>query len=195
MAALNNICFPFLSLPAELPNLVYRHLLLGDEDFKVSRYAQILRTCKQINREATGILYTENVVRIFVSSVDICAYKLPLFSTNIPLQRIETLEVHIRARFPLREPRELKANVLALCRHWPKHHALKKLTIAVTWEEPTNHSGYYPLSNPRYETEILSPFSLLRNIKSITIRYSNPTDVYRKLMDSMHSENEWEETV
>ncbi|KAA6415891.1 MAG: hypothetical protein FRX48_00610 [Lasallia pustulata] len=145
MAALNNIIFAFLSLPAELRNPIYRHLLVGGPRSNDPRYAQILRTCKQINREATGILYAENIVRMLISSTDVLVYELPLFSTGIPLQRIERLEIHIRPRsqswdYKAVEPLELEANILALCRSWPKNHALKKLTINLVWEVQSNFS-------------------------------------------------------
>ncbi|KAA6409401.1 MAG: hypothetical protein FRX48_06954 [Lasallia pustulata] len=204
MAALNNNIFPFLSLPGELRNPIYRHLLVGGPRLNNPRYAQILRTCKQINREATGILYAENIVRIAISSSDVLVYGLPLFSTGIPLQRIERLEIHIRPLslswdYKAVEPRELEANVLALCRSWPKHHALKTVTINIVWGVQSNispqHYYYSTHGDPDEEAWILSPFSLLQDIKSVRIRSSIDAEVYRNLMDEMHGENEWEETV
>ncbi|SLM35530.1 hypothetical protein LPUS_04833 [Lasallia pustulata] len=203
MAALRNTIFPFLTFPAELRNSIYRHLLVGGQESNAPRYAQILRTCKQINREATDILYAENVVRIFVSSDDVLVYKLPLFSTDIPLQRIETLVIHFRSRsqiwnFLAMEPTEIRANVLALCRHWPRHYALKKLTIVIGWKVQVKFCPHYYFTtyvDPEEETSILSPFSLLRNLKSVSIDSSIPPDVCQKFMDVMHGKNEWEKTV
>ncbi|KAA6408163.1 MAG: hypothetical protein FRX48_07905 [Lasallia pustulata] len=204
MAALNNNIFPFLSLPGELRNPIYRHLLVGGRRFNAFRYAQILRTCKQINREATGILYAENIVRISISSSDVLVHGLPQFSTGIPLQRIERLYIYIRPRsqswdYKAVEPLELEVNILALCRSWPKNHALKRLAINLVWEVQSNvipqHYYHSTHGDPDEEVWILSPFSLLQNIESVSIRSSIPADVHRNLMIEMHGENEWEETV
>ena len=203
MAALNNIIFPFLSLPAELRNSIYLNLLLGSPRPDAPRYPQILQTCKQINHEATGILYAENIVRVCISSSDVLVNNLSLFSTDIPLQRIETLEIHICPMsqswdYVAVEPRELRANVLALCHSLAGHHALKKLSINLVWKVQLNSGPHYCYSthgDPDEETWILSPFFLLQNIKSVDIRSSIPFDVYRNLMDKMHGEYEWEETV
>ena len=50
--------FRFLDLYPEIRNRIYAMLLLKDD--RTSGHPAILRVCKQINREATGILYGDN---------------------------------------------------------------------------------------------------------------------------------------
>ena len=56
--------FDFLGLPPELRNRIYRELLVLRDSFTCQ--AQALRTCKQINSEASSILYGDNLVEIRV---------------------------------------------------------------------------------------------------------------------------------
>ncbi|SLM33677.1 hypothetical protein LPUS_00809 [Lasallia pustulata] len=205
MAAPSSIIFPFLSLPAELRNVIYRHLLVGGPDTTAPPHAQILRTCKQVNHEATDILYAENTFNLYVDFQKVLVYKFPLFftdtpiisypprgfsihipfsahipdylnpppfSTDIPLHRVEKLEVHIRGLFRDYDygnfhVSEIERSVLRLCSHWPKHHALKKLTTTITWGD--FGPGIY-LIDPEVEAMLLEPFSMLQNIQSVSIR-------------------------
>lgn len=59
---------PLLRLPAELRNRIYELVLVSPEPATIagrknyfSSSPQILRTCRQINNEATAILYSDNV--------------------------------------------------------------------------------------------------------------------------------------
>jgi len=58
----NDFAFRFLDLPPEMRNMIYRELLV----FKESWYChpQILATCRQVNEEATSILYADNLIKI-----------------------------------------------------------------------------------------------------------------------------------
>ncbi|KAA6416012.1 MAG: hypothetical protein FRX48_00731 [Lasallia pustulata] len=197
MTGLNNTIFPFLSLPGEIRNIIYEHLLIGGRDATANPHTQILRTCKQVNHEATGILYAENVFKLFVNWHSVLAYKVPLFSldqlylsadipdfsnvppffTDIPLQRVEKLEVHIRGLFKPFDPENLEElklteTVLRLCRHWPKHHALKELSTFFVWHPPVYLGPDVFFSYPPEEAMVLEPFSELQNIQSVTIRGS-----------------------
>ncbi|SLM38474.1 hypothetical protein LPUS_08693 [Lasallia pustulata] len=189
MAALNSIIFPFLSLPAELRIIIYRHLLVGGPENTALPHTQILRICKQVNHEAAAILYAENTFKLFVDWRKVLLYKFSLFSTDtpilstatppfstgIPLHRIEKLEVHIRGLFRYYDYEsfyvsEMERTVLRLCRHWPKHHALKTLTIIITWYAPGDFGPGIPLIGPELEAMMLEPFSMLQNIQSVSIR-------------------------
>ncbi|KAA6413651.1 MAG: hypothetical protein FRX48_02012 [Lasallia pustulata] len=213
MAALNNTISPFFSLPAEVRNIIYRHLLIGGRAATAAPYAQILRTCKRINHEATGILYAENVFRLFIDWRNVLVYKFPLFSfdksfispdvpdlsyvpppfsTDIPLHRVEKLAVYIRGLFKTHQyeylvVEKLIRNVLRLCRHWPKHHALKKLFTSIFWLAPANFDRNAYLTDPLEEEMILEPFFELQNIESVTIRGA------MRARDAMHGEHEWED--
>lgn len=77
----------FLSLPPEIRNLLYRRLLVQKETLKNHRAKlnpQVLATCRQIFREARGILYGENTWELKVSNVQdpasgtTCSYPPPL---------------------------------------------------------------------------------------------------------------------
>ena len=59
-----NRTFPFLNLPPELRNRVYRELLVLRNTFTC--HPQILGTAKNINKEASGILYGDNLIDINV---------------------------------------------------------------------------------------------------------------------------------
>lgn len=80
MSSSTSITSPFLNLPSELRNLIYSHLLIHpldtvstvEEEYWRDKTrstpalrdrfcANILQTCRQINREATPILYGENL--------------------------------------------------------------------------------------------------------------------------------------
>ncbi|SLM36869.1 hypothetical protein LPUS_06569 [Lasallia pustulata] len=213
MAALNNTISPLLSLPAEVRNIIYRHLLIGGRAATAAPHAQILRTCKQINHEATGILYAENVFRLFIDWRNVLVYKFPLFSvdrsflnpydpdlsyvppplsTDIPLHRVEKLAVYIRVLFKAR-PHEylvvekLIRNVRRLCRHWPEDHALKKLSTSIFWLPPAYSDRNVYLTDLLEEERILEPFFELQNIESVTIRGA------MRARDAMHGEHEWED--
>ncbi|KAI7182730.1 hypothetical protein KC363_g8618 [Hortaea werneckii] len=62
--------FRFLDLPVEMRNLVYRELLVWPSDRPERCWPQILRTCRQVNYEATDIIYTENVAKVEVEIED-----------------------------------------------------------------------------------------------------------------------------
>lgn len=57
--------FPFLRLPGELRNMVYKHALVTDGKVNITREhgipeAALLSTCKKIRKEAIGIFYHDN---------------------------------------------------------------------------------------------------------------------------------------
>lgn len=64
--------FPFLELPAEIRQTIYRHLLRteGPTDMYTANllHPQIMCTCRQILVEGRGVLYGENVLQIDVWS-------------------------------------------------------------------------------------------------------------------------------
>ncbi|KAF7192763.1 hypothetical protein HII31_05904, partial [Pseudocercospora fuligena] len=66
-AAAGDKTFPFLDLPAELRNDIYHQLLVAEPNPVTGRTAghpEILRTCKQIHEEATGILYNKHTLKL-----------------------------------------------------------------------------------------------------------------------------------
>lgn len=70
--ALRSFPFRFLDLAPELRNMVYEELLTIDEG-SLTCHPQILRTCKEIQGEATSILYAANPFYIEVSEKGILA--------------------------------------------------------------------------------------------------------------------------
>ncbi|KAK4628715.1 hypothetical protein CLAFUW4_08430 [Fulvia fulva] len=54
-----DVTFRFLSLPAEMRTWIYKDLLILQDAFTC--HPQILRVCKQINQEASNILYGDNL--------------------------------------------------------------------------------------------------------------------------------------
>lgn len=53
----NDFRFDFFGLPPEVRNIIYEDLLICHCSATGKCYAQILRTCKQANEEARGLLY------------------------------------------------------------------------------------------------------------------------------------------
>ncbi|KAM3419807.1 hypothetical protein BST61_g3138 [Cercospora zeina] len=67
-----NPTFRFSDLPPELRNVIYADLLTLKSSF--SCFPQILRTCRQINQEATSLLYGLNYVDIVIRSSGVHAH-------------------------------------------------------------------------------------------------------------------------
>lgn len=70
--------FRFLDLPPELRNMVYRELLSIKEPSAAGSsptcHPQILRASKEVNEEASGILYGDNVIEIRVYALRVYAH-------------------------------------------------------------------------------------------------------------------------
>ncbi|CAK1363672.1 uncharacterized protein RHO25_006163 [Cercospora beticola] len=64
--------FPFENLAPELRNMVYAELLTLQDSFTC--FPQILRTSRQINQEATGLLYRLNYVDVVIKDSGVCAH-------------------------------------------------------------------------------------------------------------------------
>lgn len=65
--------FPFLRLPGELRNMVYKHALVTDGKVNITREHGIpepalLSTCKKIRKEAIGIFYHDNTFQLTARS-------------------------------------------------------------------------------------------------------------------------------
>jgi len=93
--------FPFLSLPAEIREIVYRELLVSPEvvdiDFqKQNLHPAIMRTCRAVFHEAHKILYDENtflmrigIPRELENVVPVCA---PRATEELSLSALEKLD-------------------------------------------------------------------------------------------------------
>lgn len=66
--------FRFMDLPPEMRNNVYEYLLVRDASSSRSAFTAVLRTCRQVNREARGIFWVENSIRLRVA--------LPLYDSH-----------------------------------------------------------------------------------------------------------------
>jgi hypothetical protein len=64
--------FDFLGLPPELRNRIYRELLVLRDSFTCQ--PQIVRVCKQINGEASSILYGDNLIEVKVFNDGVFAH-------------------------------------------------------------------------------------------------------------------------
>lgn len=76
--------FRFLDLAPEMRNRVYEILLCGRGDQNKKVYPAILRTCKQVNEEARGLLYLNSTINIeahIFAFDDI--FKLPSYMDHI----------------------------------------------------------------------------------------------------------------
>lgn len=79
--------FPFLSLPGEIRNKIYRLAFVYDEvitdihfNSKSKKSAQFLRTCRQVHAEGMPILYGENTFQIEISNTFGPGYRCAYYS-------------------------------------------------------------------------------------------------------------------
>jgi hypothetical protein len=75
----------FLDLPREIRNMIYEYSLKVLPG-QTTCHPQILATCKQINREASGFLYDDNVttIEIFSDRVETCGVSVNSSQSNSP---------------------------------------------------------------------------------------------------------------
>jgi hypothetical protein len=105
--------FPLMKLPLELRARVYRELLLSENSLRMVESADInglhpaiLRTCRQVYKEATKVLYEENEFRI--RRVD---------RSNPNVSRLRRVMANI-ARKPISDwLRDVRILTLFLCEH------------------------------------------------------------------------------
>lgn len=136
------------------------------------------------------MLYAENVVRIFAARQWVLLCTDPIFATACPFHRVVKLEVNTRILFDFWDYEELhlkqlRENIKRFCRDLAEHaHAIKELTLNITWEFPRSF-GSSCEKDPQTEETILSHFSVLRNIPTVNIKASTSDAFNQSLKDEL----------
>ena len=99
---------PFLRLPAEIRRMIYRYVLISPSgtiysnalrspalslDWDLSMDISLLRTCRQVYKEASAILYGENHVHDFCFESELRGGSERLRFFHFPLNLVQSLEV------------------------------------------------------------------------------------------------------
>ncbi|KAK0831457.1 hypothetical protein LTR73_002839 [Friedmanniomyces endolithicus] len=82
---------PFLRIPGELRNEIYRYALLEDDTIKINKHTKpaqpgVLQTNRQLRKEAGDIYYHENTFLFGISHFEASIYVSPIYSLADPDQ-------------------------------------------------------------------------------------------------------------
>lgn len=198
--------FPFQKLPPELRNRMYRELLAGPPN-KFSKYGwpparlypAILSTSRVISKEATGILYGENIINCHLSDDDRTFYfhGVKYFFDRLKedgylpaLRRVTGLQIWVEY------PKDTKIydrgqesdSIRWVVRHfseWLSHgHSLQSLRICLNLGgQPVADGHDY---NPEMDETVLEQFTMLRGIKEVNVT-GTVTAEYASRLESLVS--------
>ena len=168
------VTFPFLELPPELRDTIYRLLLVNRSDKNHHfGHARILSTCQQIHEEAVGILYEENLIEISISMCGIYVFNIPMTIFRFPLSKIRKLEIFLNPVYNSHDRNDTDARKVIAYANFLAHalaaepHSLQKLTLRIGWRELYTDTNY---SNLSAEWLMLSAFAdKLRNVPVVRI--------------------------
>ncbi|KAI9859260.1 MAG: hypothetical protein M1813_007034 [Trichoglossum hirsutum] len=183
--------FPFLSLPAETRNKIYRCLLTCSGTISSPRrpaqhairnglQPAILATSRQIHNEALRILYQENRVEVYVSDA---AYMPSCNPRNVDL--IESFNVLVEVSpvvgMATREQVEVVVDRLA------KSPLVRSLRVEIPWKATPARMHMIKVRR------LLEPFKRLRNVGNVEfVECMKPESaaVFKKIMESKGTENQ-----
>lgn len=167
--------FRFLDLPPEMRNLVYKELVVLQDSWYC--HPQILATCTQVHKEASSVLYGDNLIEVKIYEDGVVAhgkrcgpYYPPGLGSDFRslvwpdfLRRVQHLRLAV-VELPRRHARVASVGniVASLCSSLALGHRLSSLNIDLDWLNQRGLRGGMDMA--------LSPLRLLGPVPQLTIR-------------------------